>query len=957
MVIKKKYKYKFDRFRKASNLKIQINKTKSKILNLSSKKPSKQKNKEKKNNVNNNIFKQSYKNRNLGETMGINALNRPPSKISIKDSDNFKISQLHIQHKQRSVKIKLNQNITINNLKLKKNKALNDSKLKAKNYQNFNNSHKKINNKKSNSYKKEIKKNINNDSKEKSNIAVNRSDKELIKILAKNNKQNEDIYYYNTEITTSLINSMYNMNNSGRICKVYENCLIEGNKFYQPKIGATGKKEKKDDLMGTSPIKNTNSPFMKKNVSSNKNHSKTKEKISLNINFNNFNDRYNIYDKNTSFQKYETNPINNNLCELFNYDLIIKNIFDYWNKYSIKKKILKKILNKNKIFEIIKKSQKLIYKRLLIILKNCLLNKYFNKYKNIYYKRKILQNLKYIKNKGIKCISIPICQKNSYDIINNININNYINCSDLNRIMKKRAQSPVILSKLVMLTNEKNNNNINEIKYIGNIFDNQNKNLDDIKYNLKSYYNEDIISYAKTDRLHDNFNSNQKSPNQKIISLSGLNINYKQKQNNILRNNNHNDINQTNINNKKNTLINQVNQLRMVFNLLEQRENSNNSIYNCFHKWLLETNINIKNNNKNIFWSFSGNNNLSIDVDNYKKVYNRYSVNTYKEKDVNYTNFGKKSLEIGKYTPVRGIKNFRSKTSQKMPNNQNIFDYNDLDDIKRNCKFNEYNNISSSLMNVKNINMNMVYHKKKLITPHLQSNYNNCFLEYNNNSYLTNYDNYKLMNVTSYNFYKQNDFFRNKYNPFKNNINISCNELNNSFNSLYQDNNNIGKLYINPYKSCTYLQPNLIQEKKIDLKKINRIEEKEINFALYKTKNFYNKSQNINNINNNYEQNNRTNNENIKIIYRKGNNELKTNLINTNYNKRICIYSNNNKLYNGISEKNKMNNKRKNNNGASYRSVNFGRYNNLEKEFLKDDKERNNQLNLSFSFFKKQYEI
>jgi hypothetical protein len=52
-----------------------------------------------------------------------------------------------------------------------------------------------------------------------------------------------------------------------------------------------------------------------------------------------------------------------------------------------------------------------------------------------------------------------------------------------------------------------------------------------------------------------------------------------------------------------------------------------------------------------------------------------------------------------------------------------------------------------------------------------------------------------------------------------------------------------------------------------------------------------------------------------------------------------------------------MNNKRKNNNGASYRSVNFGRYNNLEKEFLKDDQERNNQLNLSFSFFEKQYEI
>ena len=966
LIIKKRYKHKFDRFRKSSNLK--ISKTKSKILNLSSKKSSMSKNKEKKNNINNNMFKQSYKNKNLDQTIGINGLNRPPSKISIKYSDNYKVNQIHIQHKQKSVKIKLNQNITINNLQIKKNKTLNESKLKVKkNKQNNNNSHKKINNKKSNSYKKEIKKNIFNDSKEKHNFIINRPDKELMKILGKNNNynniQNENIYYYNTEISTSLINSIYKMNNSGRNCRVYENCLIEGNKFYQHKIGGAGLKEKNYPLMDTSPIRNINSPFLKKNVSPKKGDSKTKEKINLNIKVNNSNNRCVIYDKNINIQKCETNPINNNLYDLFNNDLLIKNIFVYWKNYSTKKKILKKFLIKNKIYEIIKKSQRLIFKIILKILHICLLKKYFHKYKNIYYKRKIFQNLRYIKNKGIKYINIPICQRNSYDIINNININNYIDCSDLNRMIRKRSQSPVILSKLVMLSSEKSNNNLNEIKYTGNIFDNQNKNLDEIKYNLKSFYNEDFISFAQTDRLHDNFNSNnliKKSPNQKIINLNGLSINHKKKQNNIIRNNYYNDDNETEASNKnkKNALINQVNQLRMVFNLLEQQENRTNNLYNCFHRWLFEAKINLRNNNKNIFWSFSGNNNLSIEVDNNQKIYNRYSVNTYKDKDINNTCLGKKNFGIGKYTPVRGIKNFRSKTSQKMANNQNIFDYNDLDDIRRNCNFNasSNSNISSSLMNIKNINkndMNMVYHKKKLITPNLQCNYNNCFLEYNNNSYLTNYDNFKSMNITSFDFYKRNDCFKDNYYIYNNNINISNKELNNSIYSSYQE-KNIGKLYIIPYKSSTYLQPNMIQEKKIDLKKMNRIEEKEINFALYKTKNSQNKSSDINNINKDYfGQNAKINTENNKIIYRQGKNEIKNNINNANCNKRIFIYTNNNKWYN---EKNIKYKKRSTYNSARNRSVNFGKFINLEKELIKDNEKRIIKSNFSFSYFENKYQ-
>ena len=974
IMIKKRYKYKFDRFRKNSNFKKSYDKTNSKILNLSSKKQSKTKNKENKNNINSNIFKQTYNNKNIGEPIGINGLNRSPSKISVKDSDNYKINQhqTHIQHKQRSVNIKLNQNMTTNNFKIKKNKTYNDNKSKSKdkkNNQNNNILQKKMNNKKCNSYKKELKKNTNNNSKDKSYLKINNSDKELMKILASSNynniKQNEDIYYYNTEISTSLINKIYNMNNSGRICKVYENCLIEGNKYYQPKIGGSGPKYKNDNLIHPSPTKNIksdlNSPFLKKNVSLKKTSPKKDDKRSLNFKVSNFNERYNIYDKNINYLKYETNPINNNnLCNLFNYEVTLKNIFYYWSDYSIKKKIMQKILNKNKIFELIKKSKNIIFKRLLKTINICIINKYFNKYKNIYYKGKILQHLKYFKHKVIKCINIPINQKNRYDIINNININNYINCSDLNKIMKKRSQSPVIISKLIMSSKgNENNNNLKEIKNIGNIFDNQNRNISDIKCNLKNYYNDDFIQFAQTDRIKENFNLNipsKKTVNQKIISLNGLNINQKKNKNNINNTNLSSEHNKSEMNIKKNNLINQVNQLRMVFNLLEQHENENNNLYNCFHKWSYETNIYLRNNNKNLFWSFSGNNNSNIDVNSNKKEYNKYSVNTYKEKDVNNTCFGKKIFEIGKYTPVRGIKNFRSKTSQKMPNNPKVLDYNDLDDINKQLNFDIFNNkSSSSLMNIKYINkndMNIVYHKKKLITPNLQSNYNNCFLEYNN-SCMTNYDNFKSMNLTSMNFYK-NDFIKSKYNLYNSNINISNNELNTSINSYYKDNYNIGNMMINPYKSYTYFQPKIIQEKKIDLKKINRIEEKEINFALYKRNTSYEKSPKINNININNSKNEQNNKiaENNKLIYKKGKNAFMNNISN----KKICIYSYSNKSKEEKNKQKKISGNKKNKKEGNI-SANYGKCNCLESEFMKDKKKGNIKYNFSFSYFENKSSI
>ena len=132
-------------------------------------------------------------------------------------------------------------------------------------------------------------------------------------------------------------------------------------------------------------------------------------------------------------------------------------------------------------------------------------------------------------------------------------------------------------------------------------------------------------------------------------------------------------------------------------------------------------------------------------------------------------------------------------------------------------------------------------------------------------------------------------FYKNKNNNFSNI------EINNSINSFYLDNYNKGNFNVNPngYKSSVYIPHDYIQEKKIEIKKMNKIEEKEINFAQYRRNKSYNKISKIipqynenkdNNIEGNKfnlylnenksDKNNNVNINEIKIIYRKGKNFL-----------------------------------------------------------------------------------
>ena len=947
-LIKKKFQIKNKRYKKNSNLKMSDNKHKLKS-NLSSNKKINPKIFENKiNKSNSNILKKN-KNKNNSNHKIINGnigLNRPPSQLSIKSS-NYNINNSHLPHKQNSVKMKINKNIILNDSKKKKNNLYCNS-IEKKNNKQKKNYVKKLNNDKKNKTSKRLLKTKNNITMKLKNdiIQIKNEEEKMLKKPNNGNynysiiKGNEDIQYCNTEINRKIINSR------SHTCKVYENCLLSNNNYFRNKCL---NEQKMKDIAYSPEIRNlTDFPFFKKNISpkksiSNKNISKNKN----NNNHKSFN---------SAFPRYETNPINNNgLYELLEKNDLIKKILFYWNSYSMKKKIIIKILSKVKFYKIIKKSISIVIKRIIKALNYCVLSKYFNKYKNIYFKRKILQNLILLRTKEMKYMNIPI-QKYGYDIINNININNYINYPDINKFMKKREQSPIVLSKLMVIENENNNNpiydnnNIFNVNYNGNIFNEQNKdinninNINDITFKYKyNYYNENFISFSQTERLHNQDNSSILKTNKKKINLKENSINNKTKKfnNNKKKNNNNNNNNQMKII-KKNILIDRVNQLRMVFNLLEQQGKRNGTLYDCFNKWSYITNININLNDKNkeLFYSFSGkNNNINYnnisDISHNSQKFNKYSINTFQEKENeknkdkeinNPINVNKKnnnlinSLDIGKYTPVRGIKNFRSKTSKKISNSQKIYDYNDTtntnkilhknnnnnnnynifdnDSIYNSCTLMKSKSKNNSNINLKvNMNMNIVYQKKKLITPyHLCGT---CFMEnniFNNNTYCDNLDINNSMKSSNINFYNNNQLKKTNTYYFNSTTNINSNqsntnnELNNTFNSFCNYNTKTTFYNHYPIKSYSFIQQDIIEEKKNDNQIINKIEEKEINFALYKRNNSYDKSkENNNKINNDSIRNNNKKDEIINIIYKKGN------LLNHNIN-----YNINNKIKNNI---------------------------------------------------------
>ena len=300
---------------------------------------------------------------------------------------------------------------------------------------------------------------------EKNGNKINNDENFNIKINSKNNKSQ----YTNIEENHKIINALFKTQLSKSNSKIYDNHLYKDNKFKKLDL-----QEKNEYFKTNNNIENKK---YKKNkcIPINKNiilHKKDKKKISLNKEFSN-------HKKDVSYNLTNNTrnaPISqiNNTTNTFKKRNLLKSIyFDFWKERIDKILILQKFINfskfishikhykkiislKNSIQELIelrKKEQfyqyilKMIYKMITNILNTIFIYKSNNTTREIKICTKINNNINFSRGKG--------------DIINNININSYINYNDCNLIRKRKARSPNLFSKDI----EFKTNNNNSYKY------------------------------------------------------------------------------------------------------------------------------------------------------------------------------------------------------------------------------------------------------------------------------------------------------------------------------------------------------------------------------------------------------------------------------------------------------------------------------------------------------------
>ena len=512
-------------------------------------------------------------------------------------------------------------------------------------------------------------------------------------------------------------------------------------------------------------------------ISNTNNSIKNKNNIlnTINVSYNNSinnNKKKVIKDRLFKIKKFDTCPLTlkNKKFNIY-IKFYIKKYLYFWKEISLKNKILSYFIKQSKIIYLRKIFYKRIINDLIKLFKMILLKQYFNKYKDIIIRIIILRKLKYYNiqnlnnNKNLK----------RGDIINNININNFINYTnnDISNYIPKSTKNYNILPNSVKLNN-----------------------------NIPTYF-KSPFSYFN------NFN------NINELNIINTNINL--------------DLNKNyNMNKPKGILVNQINQISMVFNLLEQHyRKSRPSLFKCFTKW--------KNNSK---------------------LYNNY--NKY-----NYRKIEKREIN-------EKIINFKKINIQ---NNNNIINNNKDYQIN-----NEVNTIKK--YEIKNINISTLRPKKEL-------NNRNKITRINNNKhiYSARYSN----NIRDSEFENINNSLHNNNKGIKY-IDINKNLYDNSYESSILRNNFNSEIvyqrkilnfnHITNLNNSNYQNSNIISsDNKFPFKKLKKIEEREVHFdSLSKNKNIT-----YNSIENNF---NYYNNDNY-TVFNNNKNEIDSNYLENKMKKQI----------------------------------------------------------------------
>ena len=707
-----------------------------------------------------------------------------------------------------------------------------------------------------------------------------------------NNSSNNKGQHFFTESNISKVNSLFKKKICNSNSKIYGNCLYKGNRYHYYNYQNINTdniivKRHNNIPIGKNVKVNKNGKFnsnkkfssYKKNLGHNYSKSISTGYIPINQTFLNYSKDNSI--DNTSIKKMKKN----------NTKLLLYIYFNHWEEYTYKKIILKKmtkflkfkyyinhykniILFKNIIHALIKIGRKPKIRKFFI---KMMFKMMMNILKKLYeYKRSNMKEIKIIKKNKYNKPTIPIdFNKEKLDIINNININNYIHYDDYKLFQKRKARSPNILTKI---KDFKTDNNYSQYNYYNSKLSLSNCIADKINDNNQLIKNNNIREHISLRFYNDKLNKNL--------------INYNQ----IFHHNNsgfinHKIIDQYNTEKVENgVIVDQINQLKMVFNLLERHNfksnnNQNNKSYSLldyfFNKWKLismnnickttykklntpkisEKIINLKpyltsknsqnsmNNNQN---DISLKKNLSLNKIS-PKIINVINVQNYNENNNYNYNF--------KYMPIKDIPIYPQKQ-------RNSYDYNNIGKINteiNNLKQNEnivntninnnnYDlNTTSFLMlnDNKHINPNIVYHKKKLGPTFINNNYN---LNFNNN----------IDNIIN-NHYKLDKKRNNNSSVLLYDKNQSGVLLPNLNNNLYLNYHNNETQTIFRENSFNNLRPNIYKDSYPGLnygfKKINKIEEKEVNFfeSAKNKKNIYIKKQHYDTSKNKIDINNQNN--------------------------------------------------------------------------------------------------
>ena len=672
----------------------------------------------------------------------------------------------------------------------------------------------------------------------------------------KTNSNNSKSHYFNTDANDYKINPLFT-NKVNNFSKVNDKCLYKVNRNQNYSYNENTDLNNQNQYTNIVVNKHNNIPINKKrNV-----HKKNKGNFDLKNYKTNNNyqaECLTVNENNSTISK--VSKIENNSYEKVQ-NIKVNKYFYYWKKSTDKKNILNKLskitkfLKYLKIFLLQNSMKKLIrayakdkfYKCIKWLVIKMIINIIM---KIDEYKKKNLREIKIVKRNKYNNILFNFNrEKEKGDTINNININSYIYYDESKLFKKRKARNPNLLSKMKECKTFNNNSQMDyfetKIKLSNSISD---KLININKNSIKNNFEQITSKIYTKNESENNYSKKYSNNNSGFLSHKMLNDFNGQKM-------------------ESGVIVDQTNQLKMVFNLLEQHNSKNKkqksfTLLDYFKKWKLIS-LNYKK-NKSVDMKLNTPK-ISEKIINLKPFQaSKIIKNSMSDNPIDLSL--NKKFSLNKMSPkiinVINVQNFNEN------NNYNYnFKYMPIKDIpiysqkqRNTCSFNNIDKLNSDLNNLTNnentigpgmknnvelnstsflipnenrqLNQNIIYHKKKL-----NQNYiNNNNFELNNNIYTIannlDYNNYYKNNPK--NSYKSQLFFLDN-----NQTQILKPEFNNR---IYNFENNgdmrLGKPFYreksfnNKYSYIYKTQLENIPENKCiyNFKNIKPIEEKEINF-------------------------------------------------------------------------------------------------------------------------------